>query len=270
MSDTAVTLGGARETGTGGSILRLLSYNIQVGIRTRRARQYLTNSWKHVLPHANRFENLDRVAQVLRGYDIVGLQEVDAGSLRSNFVNLTEYLATQAGFPYWHHRVNRRIGHFAQHASGLLSRVAPAELREYGLPGLIPGRGVTLARYGRREHALVVLNIHLSLSRRARQSQLARVAEIITDYPHAVVMGDMNCAPDSPELRELFRRTRLREPLEAFATFPSWQPQRNIDHILVTEELAVTRAEVLTHSYSDHLPISMDVRMPEEIGLVSP
>ena len=267
MSDAAVALSGAQSTESAGSLLRVLSYNVQVGIATRRAHDYLLNSWKHVFPHADRFDNLDKVARMLRSYDIVGLQEVDGGSLRSSNINLTEYLARQADFPHWHHRVNRRIGRFAQHASGLLSRLEPSLLGEYRLPGLIPGRGVTMARYGHRDHALVVLNIHLALSRRARLGQLGYIAELLQEYPHGIVMGDMNCRPDSPEMRQLFRATDLREPSEKFATFPSWQPEKNIDHILVTSDLEVTRAEVLNHSYSDHLPISMEVRVPESVRL---
>ena len=31
--------------------LKLLSYNIQAGVDTRRYHHYFTQSWKHVLPH---------------------------------------------------------------------------------------------------------------------------------------------------------------------------------------------------------------------------
>src|SRR3989344_8434497 len=75
--------------------LRFLSYNIQIGIATSRYRQYLTHSWKHVLPSTQRLGNLDRIARPVRGSDIVGLQEVDAGSLRSRYTNQTEYFAMQ-------------------------------------------------------------------------------------------------------------------------------------------------------------------------------
>ncbi|MEK7696756.1 MAG: EEP domain-containing protein, partial [Pseudomonadota bacterium] len=66
--------------------LRLLSYNIQIGIATSRYRQYLTHSWKHVLPSTQRLGNLDRIARLIRSSDVVGLQEVDAGSLRSGYI----------------------------------------------------------------------------------------------------------------------------------------------------------------------------------------
>ena len=45
--------------------LRLLSYNIQIGIKTRRYGQYFTHSWKHVLHHPQRFDNLDRIARLI-------------------------------------------------------------------------------------------------------------------------------------------------------------------------------------------------------------
>ena len=54
--------------------LSLLSYNIQAGVDTRTFRHYLTQSWKHVLPHRERMINLNRIAQILAQYDLVGLQ----------------------------------------------------------------------------------------------------------------------------------------------------------------------------------------------------
>ena len=131
--------------------LRLLSYNIQAGVYTQRYRQYLTQSWKHVLPHRERLLNLNRIASMIHGYDLVGLQEVDSGSLRSGFVDQTEYLAHRAGFPHWYKQVNRSHGKFAQHSNGLLSRIRHTHIEEHKLPGL-PGRGAIIANYGEYDH----------------------------------------------------------------------------------------------------------------------
>ena len=251
-----------------GRRLRLLSYNIQVGIRSIRPHHYLTQSWRHILPHPQRFDTLDGIAEVLTGYDVVGLQEVDAGSRRTDFINLTKYLAEKAGFPFWHHQLNRDFGAIAKHCNGLLSRLRPSEITEFKLPGAIPGRGALMARFGSTRHPLVVMLIHLALGRRARLRQLEYVAEVLNQYEHAVLMGDMNCEPGSPEMELLFSQTRLREPGAGLCTFPSWRPQRNIDHILVTEELEIAACQVLSHAYSDHLPIAMEVVLPEDVELV--
>jgi len=248
-----------------GQRLRLLSYNIQVGINSVYPHHYLTKSWKHIFPASRRFETLDNIAHILRDYDIVGLQELDAGSHRTNYVDLTEYLADKAHYPFWYHQLNRNLGRIAQHGNGLLSRYRPTEITEHKLPGVIPGRGGLLVRYGHGEQSLVIIMLHLALSTRARMRQLGYVAELVNQYRHVVVMGDLNCAPDSPEMAMLFRTTHLHEPLEALHTFPSWRPERNIDHILVSRELDVVHCSVLNHAHSDHLPIAMELQLPPDV-----
>jgi endonuclease/exonuclease/phosphatase family metal-dependent hydrolase len=264
MSETA---NASRMPQAAARTLRLLSYNIQIGITTRRYRQYLTHSWKHVLHHPQRFDNLDRIAQLMSEYDLVGVQEADAGSARSGFVNITEYLANVAGFPYWDDQTNRRIGQFARHSLGVLSRYKPSGITEHKLPGRLPGRGAMAVRFGDGDESLVVLIVHLALSRRGRLSQLDYLSDLVNDYRHVVMMGDMNCRSDSQEIELLLNRTLMSEPLHGLHTFPSWRPRRNIDHILVTPTVQVERAEVLNYPLSDHLPISMQVVLPDGVQL---
>ena len=243
--------------------LRLLSYNIQSGIDTKRYRHYLTQSWKQVLPHRERLINLNRIATVIHDYDVVGLQEVDSGSLRSGFIDQTEYLAHQAGFPHWYKQVNRSLGKFAQHSNGLLSRLRPTEIAEYKLPGL-PGRGVIVCNFGGVE-GLNVCIMHLALGRRARLRQVAFIRELVKDLRHVVVMGDLNFGCDSQEMRLLTKGDCVQLPACQMNTFPSWRPMRNIDHILVSGGLEVENAKVVEYPLSDHLPIGIDVIVPSGI-----
>ncbi len=250
-----------------GRRLRLLSYNIQTGVATQRYRQYLTQSWKHVLPHPERLDNLDRISGFLSDYDVVGLQEVDGGSLRSGFVNQTEYLALAARFPYWRDQTNRDFGKLARHSLGVLSRLTPSAVKELRLPGMIPGRGALALRFGHGEHALHVVILHLALGRRARLQQFARIVEHIGGCRHVVVMGDFNALPDSLEMNWLLNQTGLQEPTDGLHTFPSWRPARNIDHILVSQSIEVLGIRVLDRQISDHLPIEMEIRLPGEVCL---
>lgn len=245
--------------------LRLLSYNIQAGIASSKYRHYLTRSWKHLLPHPQRLDNLDRMAHILGDFDIVGLQEADGGSLRSSFINLTEYMALQARFPYWFDQTNRNLGNFARHSLGLLSRFRPTEITEVRLPGMIPGRGTLMVRFGWREDALAMLIMHLALGRRARLRQLGHIADIIGGYRHIILMGDFNCGGDSLEMNWFLERAHLCAPARGLHTFPSWRPAHSLDHILVSPTLSVERVEVVKHAVSDHLPISMLVTLPPEV-----
>ncbi|RNF82882.1 endonuclease/exonuclease/phosphatase family protein [Montanilutibacter psychrotolerans] len=243
--------------------LRLLSANIQAGSSTRGYHDYVARSWSHVLPAGNKRGSLDTIAQLAGDFDIVGLNESDPGSLRSGFTNQTHYLAQRGGFDYWSHQPNRSVGGFASSANGLLSRLEPREVIDHSLPGRISGRGVLIARFGDGDDALTVAIAHLSLGAASRTSQLAFIAELLHDHPHAVLMGDFNCSVDRPEMQALFRQTRLQPPECAVPTFPSWRPQRAIDHILVGDGLRCSNARALPAAFSDHLALSLDLDVPE-------
>lgn len=250
-----------------GERLRLLSYNIQAGIATTRYHHYLTHSWRHVLPCSKRLGNLDRIAALLESFDIVGLQETDGGSLRSGFVNLTEYLALQARFPWWYDQTNRNLGKLAQHSLGILSRYVPTDIAELRLPGRIPGRGALAVRFGYGADTLLVVIAHLALGRRARLRQLGYLAEVIQHERHVVLMGDLNCDSNSLEMNWLLARSHLCQPTHGLHTFPSWRPQRHLDYILVSPTLTVRNVRAINLPISDHLPIAMEVELPSMFQL---
>lgn len=243
--------------------LRLLSYNIQAGVDTQHYRQYVTQGWKHLLPHRDRISNLNRIAPLLGEYDLVGLQEVDAGSLRTGFVDQTEYLAARAGFPIWHKQINRNLGKLAQYSNGLLSKLHPRRVSAHRLPGL-PGRGAMIAEFG-PPYGFAVCILHLALGRRARLQQVDFVANLLQPYRYVVVMGDLNCGCDSAEVGLLMSRLSLQEPTCDMSTFPSWRPIRKIDHILASQNLKVERPHVLDFPVSDHLPIGIDLLVPGDV-----
>jgi len=244
--------------------IRLLTFNIQVGISTSSYRHYLTRSWQHILPHKRRQENLDKIAALLCEYDVVALQEVDGGSLRSGFINQVEYLAQEGEFPYWYQQLNRNFGPVAKHSNGLLSRYRPIEVDEYSLPGLIPGRGVIVAQYGKKSDPIVLVIMHLSLSDSAQKQQLRFVREIIEDFNHVILMGDMNTHAEKLLHDSPLKGAGLVTLPGVSHTFPSWRPEKALDHILVSRSLLVRRAGVVTFPVSDHLPIALEVSLPDD------
>ena len=246
--------------------LRLLSFNIQVGIRTERYSHYLTRGWRHLLPDVERQRNLDRIAHVAHQFDLVALQEADAGSLRSGFVNQVEYIAHRAGFEYWYAQRNRDLGMLAQHANGLLTRTRPRRIEDHKLPGLIPGRGALLLHYGTEEDPLVVVMLHLSLGGGARDRQLGYVRDLIAPYRRVVLMGDLNS-----HLDDLLNNTPLSEtglvppmPIEemSHATYPAWRPAVGLDHVLVSPTIQVRHFRVLDPCVSDHRPVAVEIELP--------
>ena len=248
--------------------LNLLSFNIQTGVDTQDFHEYVTKSWKHLLPLKERISNLNRIADLVQYHDIVGLQEVDSGSLRTGFLDQTEYLAHRARFPFWYRQVNRSFGKIAQHSNGVLSRIRPIAVDEHKLPGL-RGRGAMLVELPTNRESLLICIMHLALGKRAGRLQLAYIRDLVSEYSQLVVMGDFNCGTDSRELHELVDNTHLTLPVENLKTFPSWRPNRKYDHILISDSLSLKKTEVLEHTHSDHLPICVEIELPDGVFLAS-
>ncbi len=247
--------------------IRLLSFNIQAGTSTARYHHYVTHSWRQVLPHSRRVENLDAIAELAAPYDMVALQEVDTGSLRSGFINQSRYLANHSSMPFWCHQSNRKVGTVAYAGNGFLSKFEPESVEDHRLPGIIPGRGTLLIRYGHGKSRLDVAVVHLALGKRARGQQLRFLTKELAGSPHLIVMGDLNTQVNSAPLLEFRQVLGLVAPTAGLASYPSWQPQRAIDHILVSHGLVTSEAEVLDVTYSDHCPVALEVELPEGMNL---
>ncbi len=244
--------------------LRFLTFNIQVGIKTSGYGEYLTKGWKHVLPHVDRTDNLRRIADLVAEYDVVALQEIDGGSIRSGFVNQVEYLADRAQFPYWYTQLNRDLGPFAQHGNGLLSRIRPIEMEDHKLPGTIPGRGAIVVRLPWADEQVLLVLLHLSLGDRSRQQQLQYVRELIIDEPCVVVMGDMNSHLSELLFNSPLADTGLMPAERVDPTYPSWRPSLALDHVLVSPGINIREYEVLDCRLSDHRPIAVTLDLTGE------
>jgi endonuclease/exonuclease/phosphatase family metal-dependent hydrolase len=245
--------------------LRLLSCNILAGASVQRYRQYVTRSINAMLPGRSKLDNLDQLAALLPQFDVIGLQEADAGSLRSGFLNQTRYLAETSGMPFWSHQPNRPVAQISHTANGLICRIEPQVVIDYPLPSRIPGRGALLARFGDDASGLAVMIAHLSLSAQARAKQLGFIAEVLQDYPHAVLMGDLNTDAHSNEMRHLFARSSLQPPAQAVPTFPSWKPRRALDHILVSPDITIEKVWTLPQAFSDHLALAAEIQLPSPL-----
>ena len=247
-----------------GDVLRVLTLNIQVGLRSSGYRHYVTDAWRHLLPSRGVRAVLDEIGHLAAAYDVVALQEADAGSLRTSQLNQVAYLAERSALPHWHAAVNRDLRPFAQHCLGCLSRDPLRLLDHHALPGWLPGRGALDVEIQRPGYApLRVIVVHLALSRAARVRQLGYLGALLEDGRDALVLGDFNCEPGELAAHPALRKNGLRA-LHAQATYPAWRPTRSIDHVLATAGVNVVSAAALTARLSDHLPVAITVQLRRE------
>jgi endonuclease/exonuclease/phosphatase family metal-dependent hydrolase len=238
--------------------VRLLSYNIHIGAQPAR---YGHRVWRHALPGPGMHATLDGIAEIMRGYDFVAVQEADAGSWRTRFVNQMEYLAQRAGFEHVDFAINRDLRPVAQHAMGFLSRHRPAAVTKHRLPGRIRGRSALEVDLGPEVGGLSLLMAHLSLGHFDRHQQLDYLSALVKPDRPTVLLGDLNCEPDMLRAHAALTGCGMCVPAETPATFPSWRPTRRLDHILGSGQVSVRGLEALPGRLSDHLALAAEITL---------
>ncbi len=242
-------------------VIRLLTYNIQIAIAAQHRWQHLSRSWHHFLPHRGKLENLLNIAEHIRDYDIVCLQELDAGSFRSHHINQLDYLAHHAKFAYAHGQTTRHMGRLAQHSKGILSHLPLVEAQRYALPSRIPGRGVQICRVKIQGQIAHVFNVHLSLSKKTQLNQLAYLVELAATHDNVIMMGDFNVPLQQIWQQSALKHTPLQLVTQHLPTYPSWQPKRALDAILLGPSFQVLDTAVLRWPYSDHCAVACEARL---------
>lgn len=242
-------------------MVKIMTYNTHVGIPARSGWHRMATIWKHFMPADDRKETLDKIATLVSEFDLVGLQEADAGSFRTGSINTVKYLSEKAGLSYWRHQVNRFMPH-ARHSLGLLSRFPIIEARQHKLPGKISGRGMMVVNVDVHGQNLAVCVAHLSLGRTDRIAQVKYIHDVISGLGcPSVLLGDMNTQGDSREFQLISERGFLKPATRDLPSYPSWNPSRGIDHIFVSEGITVKRARALNVVLTDHLPVATEIQI---------
>ena len=204
--------------------------------------------------------DLGRVSSELRSWDadLVLLQEVDRGRVRTDEVHQTRRLAARLGYS-WVYGPTRR---FQPGSTGnaVLSRWPTVDVRIRSLPWS-PGyyrRGLVRATVDVGGREIDVYSTHLDhASVAVRQAQARAVAEAVRRSPRPVVLGgDLNAESGMPAIRMLERVGLVDGWLvvgrDDGLTVPAAAPRRRIDYVLADESFAPVRSQVLISLVSDH------------------
>jgi endonuclease/exonuclease/phosphatase (EEP) superfamily protein YafD len=98
-----------------------------------------------------------------------------------------------------------------------------------------------------------------------RNNQLAEMSTLLSRSTEpTIVMGDFNCTPWSPYLRDFVRKTDYRDSRQGFGYQGSWPaelwPMRiPIDQAFVSKEIHVHQRRLGESAGSDHFPLILDV-----------
>ena len=223
-----------------------------------------------------------RIARVIAQSqaDIVALQELDVMRARSGFRDQAEEIARLLEMQCHYHPAWQLEEE--SYGDAILSRIPIRHIRKGQLPAKSsrhePRGAVWVEAELSPGEKLQVINTHLSLYPFERRLQADALAQEwvrpAMEQGTTIVCGDFNAQPSSPSYRSL--NVLLRDVqkhgarTKAAPTFFSPRPLARIDHIFVTDDIAVENAFVihsrLARVASDHLPLVTDLCRSNRAG----
>ncbi|MFZ1905511.1 MAG: endonuclease/exonuclease/phosphatase family protein [Steroidobacteraceae bacterium] len=243
--------------------MRLLVYNIRYATGTGPA-------FHLPLPGAGYLRSNRRVlagiTDFIRGErpDVVGLVEVDTGSIRTGMLNQAEYIAKELGHystfqsKYGARSINNLMPIVRKQGNAFLSAPTVHGERfhyfDIGIKRLIIELELD---------EVCVFLVHLSLKFRQRQYQLRTLHDLVVQSAKPVIVaGDFNTFWGTHEIYLFMRAAGLRSANTAgLPSFPTRVPRVELDFILVSAGIEVTGFRVPDVRFSDHRPLVCDFQM---------
>ena len=214
--------------------------------------------------------DLARIARVIRDQkpDLVALQEVDAGTNRTNHVMQAAELGRLTSM---HHAYGAAMDFDGgKYGDAVLSRYKIVESRVISL-GYRPGNRreprvavmAIVALPGGERIAFISTHLDHTANSPDRLEQAQAINEQTRDVREpAILGGDFNCEPGSPPMAELQKDWSVVSDRDSSLTCPADQPRTKIDHVLVkpAKRWRVVDARVIDERVaSDHRPVVVRV-----------
>lgn len=232
--------------------LRVLTYNV------------------HSCRGMDRRHDPSRIAEVIAGCapDIIALQELDVGRLRSGRIDqaetIAEHLRMRSHFHPALHVEEERYG------DAILTALPSRLIKAGPLPSVGEPRGAIWIEVDAGGQAVQIVNTHLGLWRGERTAQASALigpdwtgSERCRTTP-TLLAGDFNAVPRSPAYKILLKQLTPADGGRARRTFPSRYPLLALDHLFVNRLATVSSLEVigtpLARRASDHLPLLATVQ----------
>jgi endonuclease/exonuclease/phosphatase family metal-dependent hydrolase len=240
--------------------MRLLLYNIRYAVGGGASMHMPLPGAGYVLGNQSVLPEITRFIKDVDP-DIVGLIEVDTGSIRSRMVNQAEKIATD---------LQMNTSYETKYGSKSINQILPivrkqgnafmAAQRVHGEKFHYFDTGIKRLIIELEMAEFAVFLVHLSLKYRHRHLQLRRLHDLIeaTEKP-VIVAGDFNTFWGENEIYLFMRAAGLKSAnVDGLPTYPSRSPRKELDFVLYQDGITVNSFDIPNVRLSDHLPLICD------------
>ena len=206
---------------------------------------------------------LDRLTKFIKEQDpdVVGLIEVDTGSIRTGMINQAEFIARSLGHystyecKYGVASVNQLVPIVRKQGNAFLSapRIRGERFHYFDT-------GIKRLIIELELDDVAIFLVHLSLKFRHRQYQLRYLYDLVRKTPKPVIVaGDFNTYWGDHEIYLFMQAAGLSNAnVRGLPSYPSRSPRKELDFILHSAQITVNRFEIPDVQFSDHLPLICD------------
>jgi len=241
--------------------MRLLLYNIRYAVGTGASMHMPVPGAGYVLGNVSLLPELTAFIRSVDP-DIVGLVEVDTGSIRSRMVNQAEKIGQELGMntsyeinKYGESSINQLIPIIRKQGNAFL-----AAERVHGEKFHYFDTGIKRLIIELEMEKFAVFLVHLSLKYRHRHLQLRTLYDLIsvTSKP-VIVAGDFNTFWGEDEIYLFMKAAGLTSAnRQRLPSYPSRSPRKELDFVLYQKGIEVTGFSIPRVQYSDRLPLVCD------------
>ncbi|HEU4616798.1 MAG TPA: endonuclease/exonuclease/phosphatase family protein [Gammaproteobacteria bacterium] len=240
--------------------MRLLLYNIRYGLGFGATLHFPLPGMGYLLGNA---ANLQRITDFIKSQDpdIVGLVEVDTGSIRTRRINQAETIAKALGHysvyqcKYGTASLNQHLPIVRKQGNAFLA--AP---RVHGERFHYFEKGIKRLIIELELEDLSIFLVHLSLKYRHRHAQLHSLHDLVVQSSKPVIIaGDFNTFWGEHEIYLFMKAAGLKSAnARGLPSYPSRSPRKELDFVLYGEGIKVNHFAIPSVNFSDHLPLICD------------
>ncbi|MGI9342909.1 MAG: endonuclease/exonuclease/phosphatase family protein [Gammaproteobacteria bacterium] len=237
--------------------VRLLIYNIRYAVGAGPTQRMPVPGASYLFGNPGNLTNIVNFIKSVEP-DIVGLIEVDIGSMRSGRINQAEEIAAALGHyssyecKYGEESFNQRIPILRKQGNAFLAAPQITGERFHYFD-----QGIKKLIIELELDDVAIFLVHLSLKYRHRHFQLRHLYELVQQSEKPVIVaGDFNTFWGENEIYLFMKAAGLRSAnIDSQPSYPSRSPRMELDFILYGEGIEVTDFEIPNIGFSDHLPL---------------
>lgn len=195
--------------------------------------------------------------------DILGVQEIIHNNKFTNLKYQTTEIEHMTGLNIAKFAKERKIFGSEKGGNAIYTSLDKISKGSLNLPYFLESRNIVFSKIKYDSSKILVMNTHLSahnINKLERVRQVRKLVKLVKSSKTPIIlMGDFNCEPNSFEFKYLVKHSGLNPAINHNETFPTYNPSKIFDNILVSKEFEIYNSGIIRTKHSDHFPVYVDL-----------